>query len=87
VERDSKHTTPHRTKTITTKQISKLITMKAAINWVREEEAMELLNYKKSSLRIFTMNEKRRKLDIRTKKLNHKTVLYSLVDIQRFINS
>jgi hypothetical protein len=56
-------------------------------NWIREHEAMALLNYSKSSLRIFTMNEKRRKLDIRTKKLNHKTVLYSKVDIERFINS
>jgi hypothetical protein len=55
-------------------------------NWTSEKEAMELLGYKKSSLRIFTMNEKRKKLDIRTKKLNHKTILYSKVDIDRFIN-
>jgi hypothetical protein len=62
--------------------------MKTAIaNWTDEKTAMQMLGYSKSSLRIFTMNEKRRKLDIRTKKLNHKTVLYSLVDIQRFINS
>jgi hypothetical protein len=59
----------------------------SAINWIREEEAMKMLNYSKSSLRVFTMNEKRRKLDIRTKKLNHKTVLYSKIDIDRFINS
>jgi hypothetical protein len=62
--------------------------MKTAVaNWTDEKTAMQMLGYSKSSLRIFTMNEKRRKLDIRTKKLNHKTVLYSLVDIQRFINS
>jgi hypothetical protein len=56
-------------------------------NWCEESEAMQMLGYKKSSLRIFTMNEKRKKLDIRTKKLNHKTVLYSKTDIERFINS
>jgi hypothetical protein len=60
---------------------------KPQINWINEKEATELLGYSKHSLRVFTMNEKRRKLDIRTKKLNHKTVLYSKVDIDRFINS
>lgn len=58
----------------------------ASINWIREEKAMEMLGLAKSSLRIYTMNEKRRKLDIRTKKLNHKTILYSGSDIERFIN-
>jgi predicted DNA-binding transcriptional regulator AlpA len=56
------------------------------INWVKEQEAMQMLGYSKSSLRIFTMNEKRKKLPIRTKKLNHKTVLYSKMDIEQFIN-
>jgi hypothetical protein len=57
------------------------------INWVKEQEAMQMLGYSKSSLRIFTMNEKRKKLPIRTKKLNHKTVLYSApLDIDQFIN-
>jgi hypothetical protein len=58
----------------------------SAINWIREEEAMKMLNYSKSSLRIFTRNEKRKKLDIRTRKLNHKTVIYSKTDIEQFIN-
>jgi hypothetical protein len=57
------------------------------VNWTTEQEAMKLLNYSKHSLRVFTMNEKRKKLDIRTKKLNAKTVLYSKTDIENFINS
>lgn len=62
---------------------------KQTINWVAETEAIKLLHnaYTKESLRIFTMNEKRKKLPIRTKKLNHKTVLYSSTDIIDYINS
>jgi hypothetical protein len=59
------------------------------INWVSEERALEMLfhGYAKSSLRIFTRNEKRKKLPIMTKKLNHKTILYSGTDIETYINS
>jgi hypothetical protein len=58
----------------------------SAINWISEQEAMQMLGYAKSSLRIFTMNEKRKKLPIRAKKLNHKKVIYSKTDIEQFIN-
>jgi hypothetical protein len=59
------------------------------VNWVSEERALEMLfnGYTKSSLRIFTRNEKRKKLPIRTKKLNHKTILYSGTDILNYINA
>lgn len=60
---------------------------KQNINWISEEEAMKILGYSKSSLRIFTRNEKRKKLDIRTRKLNHRKILYSGTDINSFINS
>jgi hypothetical protein len=59
------------------------------VNWISEERALQMLfnSYTKSSLRIFTRNQKRKKLPIRTKKLNHKTILYSAIDIENFINS
>jgi hypothetical protein len=59
------------------------------IEWVSEVRALEMLfhGYKKSSLRLFTRNEKKKKLPIRTKKLNHKTILYSGTDIENYINS
>jgi hypothetical protein len=60
--------------------------MQKGINWMSEEDAMKLLSYSKSSLRIFTRNEKRKKLPIRTSKLNNKTILYSGQDIQNYIN-
>lgn len=56
------------------------------INWCSESEAMQLLGYKKNSLRILTRNEKSKTLPIRTTKPNYKTVLYSKTDIQNFIN-
>lgn len=59
---------------------------KQTINWVSEKVAMELLGYSKHSLRVFTMNEKRKKLPVRAKKLNAKTVIYSGVDIENFKN-
>ena len=60
-----------------------------SINWVNEQRAIEMLHnaYTKSSLRILTRNEKRKRLPIRTKKLNAKTILYSGTDIELFINS
>lgn len=60
--------------------------MAKPINWCKESEAMELLGYTKESLRILTRNEKRKRLPIRTSKINHKTILYSKQDIEDFIN-
>lgn len=59
---------------------------KQTINWISEEEASRVLGYKKNSLRILTRNEKRKRLPIRTSKINHKTILYSKTDIEDFIN-
>lgn len=61
--------------------------MRAEINWIDENTAAAKLGYKPLSLRLFTRNEKRRKLPIRTKKLNHRTILYSMVDIDNYINN
>lgn len=60
---------------------------KAGINWVTEERAVEMLfnAYTPLSLQIFTRNEKRRKLPIRTKKLGRK-ILYSGADIENYLN-
>lgn len=60
---------------------------KAAINWCSEEEAVKALAgaYNKESLRVFTRNEKRKKLPIRTSKIGRK-ILYSKADIETFIN-
>jgi hypothetical protein len=57
-----------------------------AINWCKESEAMELLGYTKESLRILTRNEKRKRIPVRTSKINHKTILYSKTDIEQFID-
>lgn len=54
-------------------------------NWISEEKACELLGYKKSSLRILTRTVK--SLPIRTTKPNYRTVLYSGVDIDAYIDS
>jgi hypothetical protein len=55
-------------------------------NWCSEEEAMELLGYKRSSLRILTRNEKSKTLPIRTTKPNYRKILYSKTDIENFLN-
>lgn len=54
-------------------------------NWCSEEEAMELLGYKRASLRILTRNEKSKTLPIRTSKPNYRKVLYSKTDIEKYI--
>jgi hypothetical protein len=54
-------------------------------NWCSEEEAMELLGYKRASLRILTRNEKQKTLPIRTSKPNYRKVLYSKTDIEKYI--
>jgi hypothetical protein len=61
---------------------------KAQFNWVTQDRAVEMLHhaYTPLSLQIFTRNEKRKKLPIRTKKLGKK-ILYSGSDIESFINS
>jgi hypothetical protein len=61
--------------------------MAKTINWIREEEATAILGYKKESLRILCRNEKRKRLPIRSIKLNFKTFLYSKADIEAYINS
>lgn len=60
---------------------------KENLNWCSEAEAAKLLGYQVDSLRIFTRNEKRKKLPIRTSKLNHSKILYSKTDIDKYIAS
>lgn len=61
--------------------------MAKGINWLTEEEAVKALKYAYSptSLQIFTRNEKRKKLPIRTVKIGKK-ILYSGRDIEKYIN-
>jgi hypothetical protein len=60
---------------------------KSSINWISEEQATQKLGYTKESLRLFTRNERMKKLPIRTTKINAKTILYSMTDIEEYINS
>jgi hypothetical protein len=60
---------------------------KESFNWVDEQTAMKLTGYGKHSLRVFTMNEKRKKLPIRTRKLNAKEIIYSGSDIENWRNT
>lgn len=60
--------------------------MKKTTEWIDEDTAMKILGYKKSSLRIFTRDPKRKKLPIRTVKLQSKKILYSKTDIEDFIH-
>lgn len=61
--------------------------MAKGINWLTEEEAVKAMKnvYSPTSLQIFTRNEKRKKLPIRTTKIGKK-ILYSGVDIENFLN-
>jgi hypothetical protein len=54
-------------------------------NWCSEEEAMELLGYKRASLRILTRNERQKTLPVRTTKPNYRKVLYSKYDIEKYL--
>jgi hypothetical protein len=49
--------------------------MAKPINWISEEQATQKLGYTKESLRLFTRNERMKKLPIRTTKINAKTIL------------
>jgi hypothetical protein len=57
------------------------------IQWINEERAAELLGYKVPVLRIYTYNEKKAKLPIRYAKINRKKIVYSLTDINNYINT
>lgn len=60
---------------------------KEGINWLTESEALQALKnaYSKKCLQVYTRDEKRKKLPIRTTKVGRK-ILYSGVDIQNFLN-
>lgn len=61
--------------------------MAKGINWLTEEEAVKALKnaYTPKSLQIFTRDQKRKKLPIRTNKIGKK-IIYSGVDIENFLN-
>jgi hypothetical protein len=60
--------------------------MSKGINWISEEDACQKLGINKYTLRTYTRNEKRKKLDLRTAKLSKTKILYSGVDIENYIN-
>lgn len=59
--------------------------MSKNLDMIPEEEACALLRLKPDTLRKYTRNEKRRKLDIRTSKPTRKAIFYNRRDIETII--
>lgn len=57
------------------------------INWLDEETVCKRLGLNKYTLRLYTRNEKRKKINLRTAKLSKTKILYSGVDLEKYITS
>lgn len=56
-------------------------------DWINEQEASEMMGLKPRTLRVYTMNAKRKKFEIKTSKVSKTKIYYDKTDILYYINN